>query len=81
VLTTNCTTSIRSQRAAADRAPWDWRILANGKADEMLYERGALDRSISFPELKRRAHINERAKTANDAPDFSHQIRIGIPGY
>ena len=45
VLTTNCTTSIRSQRAAADRAPWDWRMLANGKADEMLYERGALDRS------------------------------------
>lgn len=81
VVTTNCTTSIRSQRAAADRAPWDWRILANGKADELLYERGALDRSMSFPELKRRAHINERAKAANDAPDFSHQIRIGTPGY
>ena len=81
VLTTNCTTSIRSQRTASDRAPWDWRILANGKADEMLYERGALDRSISFPELKRRAHINERAKAANDASDFSRQIRIGVPGY
>jgi hypothetical protein len=56
-------------------------MLANGKADEMLCERGALDRSISFPELKSRAHINERAKAANDAPDFSRQIRIGIPGY
>ena len=81
MLTTNCTSSIRSQRAAADRAPWDWRVLANGKADEMLYERGALDRSIPFPELKHRGHINERAKAANDAPDFSHQIRIGTPGY
>jgi hypothetical protein len=61
--------------------PWNWRILLNGKGDELLYERAALDRSISFPELKRRAYINERAKAANDAPDFFHQIRIGIPGY
>jgi hypothetical protein len=80
-VTTNCTTNIRSQHAASDRVPWDWRMLANGKADEMLYEQGILDRSLPFAELKRRAHINERALATMDASDFSDQIRIGIPGY
>jgi hypothetical protein len=72
----NCTTAIRSQRTAAERAPWDWRMLANGYADEMLYERGTIDRfSLPFDELKRRSHINSRARAANDAPDFSERIR------
>ncbi len=75
-LTTNCTTSIRSQHDANDRVPWDWRILANGKADEMLYELGVIDRSLPFADLKRRAHINERAKAADHAPDFSERIRV-----
>lgn len=72
----NCTTAIRNQRTAAERAPWDWRMLANGYADEMLYERGTIDRlSLPFEELKRRSHINSRARAANDAPDFSERIR------
>lgn len=72
----NCTTAIRSQRTAAERAPWDWRMLANGYADEMLYERGTIDRlSLSFEDLKRRSHINSRARAATDAPDFSERIR------
>lgn len=72
----NCTTAIRHQRTAAERAPWDWRMLANGYADEMLYERGTIERfALPFDELKRRAHINERARAANDALDFSERIR------
>jgi Domain of unknown function (DUF4105) len=74
-VTTNCTTSIRSQHATKDRMPWDWRILANGKGDEMLYELGLIDRSLPFADLKRRAHINDRAKVVADAPDFSERIR------
>ena len=77
-VSTNCTTSIRSQHDAKDRVPWDWRILANGKADEMLYERGVLDNTLPFAELKRRAHINERAKAIQDASDFSERIRTDI---
>src|SRR5213078_4637835 len=38
-ITTNCTTNIRTQRPTSQRAPWDWRMLVNGKADEMLYQR------------------------------------------
>jgi hypothetical protein len=79
-VTENCTTAIRNQRAAAERMPLDWRMLINGYADEMLYERGLIDRSLPFPELKRLAHINARATDANDSPDFSARIREGVPG-
>ena len=53
-LTHNCTTSIRMQRAAADRAPWDWRMLANGHGDELLYERGLIATNLPLAELKQR---------------------------
>ena len=73
--TTNCTTTIRTQRAAARRAPWDWRILFNGKADELMFERGALATDgLSFAELKTRSLINPAAKVADSAPDFSRLI-------
>ena len=79
--TTNCTTTIRSQHDAAQRAPWDWRILFNGYADEMLYERGALAGGLPFPELKHRARINDAARAADADPDFSQRIRDGRPGF
>ena len=80
--TTNCTTSIRTQHASTERAPWDWRILFNGYADEMLYERGALATGgLPFAELKKRALIDEAAKAADAAPDFSARIRAGRPGF
>ena len=78
-ITDNCTSAIRHQRAAAERPPWNWRMLANGYGDELLYERGSIDRSLPFAELKRRSHINARATAANDAPDFSARIREGLP--
>src|SRR5262249_34572338 len=78
-LTENCTTAIRAQRSASERAPWDWRMLANGHGDKMLYERGAIPTNVPFAELKQLAHINERARAA-DRRDFSRLIRQGIPG-
>jgi hypothetical protein len=80
-LTDNCTTAIRAQRAAADRAPWDWRMLVNGHLDEMLYERGNIITNLPFAELKRRSNINAKAKAANQAVDFSQVIRQGLPGF
>jgi hypothetical protein len=79
-LTHNCTTSIRTQRAASDRAPWDWRMLANGHGDELLYERGMIATNLPLAELKQRAHINARARAADKDPDFSRLIRQGMPG-
>ena len=75
-ITTNCTTSIRNQRTPSQRSRWDWRMLLNGKADEMLYERGALvTRGLSFAELKQQSLINEIARESNNAEDFTSRIR------
>jgi hypothetical protein len=80
-ITTNCTTSIRSQHPSKERIPWDWRILLNGKGDELLYQDGALvTGGLPFAELKARSLINARAKRANASPDFSQLIRVGLPG-
>jgi len=79
-LTHNCTTSIRTQRAAADRAPWDWRMLANGYGDELLYERGMIATNLPLAELKELCHINARARAAGQAAYFSRLIRQGVPG-
>ena len=78
---TNCTTGIRSQHPAAERAPWDWRLLVNGKGDELMYERKTIETGgLPFAELKQRALINSAARAANDSPDFSARIRESRPG-
>lgn len=79
-VTHNCTTSIRMQRASSERAPWDWRMLANGRGDELLYERGMIATNLPLAELKERVHINARARAADKAADFSARIRQGVPG-
>jgi|SRR5579871_5546854 len=79
-LTDNCTTAIRTQRAAIDRAPWDWRMLLNGHLDELLYERRTIATNLSFPELKRLSRINTQAQAADHATNFSQRIRDGLPG-
>jgi hypothetical protein len=52
----------------------DWRVLANGRLDRALYESGRLDRTVSFPELRRIGYLNE---IANRAPEdgFGDYIR------
>jgi uncharacterized protein DUF4105 len=79
-VTSNCTTAIRAQRAVNKRAPWDWRILINGKADEMLYQDHAIATGgLPFAELKPRSLVNERARAADQNPDFSRLIREDLP--
>lgn len=80
-LLTNCTTSIlRHTTPFNPDARFDWRLIANGYLDEMLYERGKLDQTLSFAELKQRSLINLRADAADQASDFSRLIRVGMPG-
>jgi hypothetical protein len=82
-LTDNCMTSgfrIMRKHAAEGRADLHWSIIANGYAAQHAYETGALDTSLPFDELKRRSRIDDRAKAAGNAPDFSAQIRAGMPG-
>lgn len=78
-ITTNCTTGIRTQHTHGDRMPWDWRIFVNGKGDEMMFERGALEtRGLDIPQLKQRSHANAAIKAADGTSDFSARIRAGI---
>jgi hypothetical protein len=79
-VTTNCTTSIRDQHPAAERIPWDWRILLNGKGDELMFERHTIvTAGLPFSELKARSLVNARAKAADGSADFSQLIRVGLP--
>ncbi len=78
-LTNNCTTNIA---ALAGESTWDWRVLLNGHADQMLYQRGDLEAgNLPFTQLKAQAHINAAARAAGDAPDFSRRIRVGRVGF
>ena len=80
-LTDNCTTSIRTHvKDVGGAAALDWRLLANGHADEMMYERQALDTALPFPQLKSACSIDARAKAADQDPRFSERIRDGLPG-
>ena len=79
---TNCTTSIRTQHSDAENTPWDWRILINGKGDEMMFERGVIAcGGLPFAELRQKAFINAAAKAADQSPEFSRMIREGRPGF
>ncbi len=83
-VTSNCTTNIRVHAQATAQgapAPWDWRLLLNGRADEMLYKRGVFAGDLPFAELKQRAHINPAARAADHDPNFSRRIREGRPGF
>lgn len=81
-LTQNCTTTIRghAHNIGAGGA-LDWRLLANGHLDELLYERGQIDTSLPFTDLKARSDITEKAKRPDDSPDFSAKIRQGLPDF
>jgi len=80
-LTSNCTTNIRGHTAKFNPgAKFDWRIIVNGYLDRLLYDRGVIDTSMPFEELRRKSYINPAAQAADGAPDFSRRIRVGLPG-
>ncbi|MEM9165745.1 MAG: DUF4105 domain-containing protein [Planctomycetota bacterium] len=78
-LTTNCTTGV-FRRYTLNKPPLDWRVLANGKLDEYLYQLGVIDTSIPFEDLKQACLINS---VAHGHPDkgFGDAIRQGRPGF
>ncbi len=77
----NCTTGIlRHTNRFNPEASFDWRLIANGYLDEMLYERGRLDQTFPFVELKKRSLVNPTAKAVAATEDFSRRIRLGLPG-
>jgi hypothetical protein len=80
-LTGNCTTEIRGHtRPYPGRVKRDWRLLANGYLDQLMYEKKLVDTSLPFSELKRKSIINPIALAADQDPDFSKKIRQGLLG-
>jgi hypothetical protein len=79
-LLANCTTIIRQRVIhAGGRSPLSWRLFANAYLPGLLYERGSIDTSRPFAELKAMSRINDRAKAAAAGGDFSAAIREGLP--
>ena len=80
-LTTNCTGNIwLHSQVNPGRVPYSWKVLLSGYVPEYLYGLGRLDKSVPFPELRRRSRVNVAAQAADRAADFSGQIRAGLPG-
>ncbi|MCX5785158.1 MAG: DUF4105 domain-containing protein [Elusimicrobia bacterium] len=81
-LTANCTTDIWKHVVPYyPKAKFDWRILASGHLDEMVYKLGVMDQTLPLQELKRRSFINERSRAAGRDRAFSRIIRQGLPGF
>ena len=80
-LTTNCTTAIlMNTRVNPESLPFSWKVLLSGYTPQYAYEKGRLDRSLSFEELQRRSLVNAAGQAADQALDFSRRIRAGLPG-
>lgn len=79
--TTNCTTNIVTHVEAVRRnVPLSWKMLLSGYFPDLLYERGSLDQSLPFEELRRKSLINQRAQAADGSDNFSSLIRQGLVG-
>ena len=79
-LTHNCTTAVRGHMVPYVKdAVWSWKILFNGKLDELLYAIGAVRQDLPIAEHRARGHVNDRARAAERDPDFSRRIREGMP--
>ena len=80
-LTTNCTSTIRLHVLDMGLpSPWDWRLLLNGRLDELLHERGRIYPELSLVELRARCDVTQAAREAFGQDDFSARIRAGLPG-
>jgi predicted signal transduction protein with EAL and GGDEF domain len=79
-ITANCATVVaKLVRAAGGTLPLDWRLVVNGFLPGFLYDRGAVVTTMPLSELMARARIDDQAKAADQSPDFSRLIRVGVP--
>jgi Domain of unknown function (DUF4105) len=79
-ITANCATVVfKLVRAAGSTLPFDWRLVVNGFLPGYLYDHGAVVTTMPLSELMERARISPQAKAADQSPDFSRLIRVGVP--
>ena len=79
-ITANCATVVfKIVRAAGGTYPLDWRLVVNGFLPGYLYDHRVVVTTMPLSELMERARINAQAKAADQSPDFSQAIRVGVP--
>lgn len=79
-ITANCATVVfKIVRAAGGTFPLDWRLVVNGFLPGYLYDHRVVVTTMPLSELMERARISEKAKAADQSPDFSRLIRVGVP--
>ena len=79
--TTNCTTMVLiNNRVNGPVSLLNWKILLSGYLPRLVHERGRLDQSLAFDELRRQSRVNDAARAPGvDAPDFTARIRAELP--
>lgn len=75
--TNNCTTNILEpvNHIAEKDIPFGLEILLPGYSDKLAHERGLIDTDLPLEQARARFEVNERARAAMAAPDFSVRIR------
>ncbi len=79
LLSNSCTINIIRYASKIAPRPFNIRHFLNGFIDRYVYATGAIQTDLPFDELRRRSHLNAVVKKEYDAPDFSSQIRAGVP--
>jgi len=77
-LTRNCTTAIKIHADAVNPGkppPLDWRLLATGHVDELLYDLGKVATTKTFEELRRSSRVDLKMQQEEGREDFSKKIR------
>ncbi|HTZ68498.1 MAG TPA: DUF4105 domain-containing protein [Roseiarcus sp.] len=79
-ITANCATVVfKIVRSAGGTFPFDWRLVVNGFLPGYLYDHRVVVTTMPLSELMERARVSEKARAADQSPDFSQAIRVGVP--
>lgn len=75
-LTRNCATTIHLHTKAIqpNSTPMDWRLIASGHLDELLYDRRVVEQGLPFAELRQRSRIDLLMQGV-EGGDFSLLLR------
>lgn len=76
-ITNNCTLNLvhHVNAIVPGRIPSSWRIALPGYSDEVAQRLGLIDTTLTLAEARTRFRINEKARAAIGAADFSARIR------
>ncbi|HNP79692.1 MAG TPA: DUF4105 domain-containing protein [Candidatus Pacearchaeota archaeon] len=79
-LNANCTSLIayHVNQVWPNTIPYSWKLVFSGFSDELVYDHGFIDTSLSLKEAKIYYDITERSRVTGNNPNYSIIIREGI---